>query len=287
VTGIGSLPFADPAEAIRFVAATTPEIPYWPQLPAGSRGSGMADQLIDAPGFQAFESAMDFGLFPRAIAVKGQVVGPVTLTSHTPRDAGAERALEEPARLAAAGAAWQIERLSRFGLPVILFVDEPSLGSLPAGELAAGGRCETAVASVLSVIRKGGALAGLHCCAPLPPSFVRRVDPDIYSFDASDGAPAFFDSSDGQAFVASGGLLALGLVRTSGAPDARSPETIVNVWRLAAGPFSSLVEVARQSFVTPACGLGTLAPPLATEIFERARRISERLSEIAAQSRSR
>lgn len=245
----------------------------------------MADQLTDAPGFLAFESAMEAGLFPRAAAVKGQVAGPVTLASHTPRHAGSEPALAEMARRSAAGASWQIERLTRFGHPVLLFLDEPSLGSLPPAELAAGGRCERAVASVLAEIRKAGALAGLHCCAPLPPAFVRRVDPDIYSLDASDGAPGFFDSADGCAFLESGGLLSLGLVRTSGAPDARSPETIVNVWRLAAGPFASLVAVARQSFVTPACGLGALEARLAPEVFERARRISDQLREIAAQSR--
>jgi len=122
VTGIGSLPFRDPATAVAFVAQTCPYVPFWPELPQRSptersieqvcgplrdllepRTSGpgydilpgqvpaVLDRLIHAPahldpdcsaGFFAFTAALAAGQFPHAVVVKGQLVGPLTLGWH-------------------------------------------------------------------------------------------------------------------------------------------------------------------------------------------------------------
>ena len=104
-TGIGSLPHRDPAAALAFVAETTPELPYWPQLPNRHPFEGMVaqtlgplrglegDQLAVAVADPALEPTLDEGRaaawepflrdfptrFPRARAVKGQLTGPLTL----------------------------------------------------------------------------------------------------------------------------------------------------------------------------------------------------------------
>src|SRR5580700_5822867 len=118
VTGIGSLPLTFVAAAIRSIAEFSPEIPFWPQLPRLSDREGAIDQglgilgdLIEtrgegygyqvragqidsvletlhrssgeltpanAAGFGAFEEAVPAGLFTSAIAVKGQIEGPIT-----------------------------------------------------------------------------------------------------------------------------------------------------------------------------------------------------------------
>ena len=119
VTGIGSLPLTSATSAIRSVAEFSPEVPFWPQMPQLSEresivGQGLAivEDLIEprnegygyqvkegrldsvlemlhrsggeltsvnAAGFGAFEEALSSGLFQSAIAVKGQIEGPITL----------------------------------------------------------------------------------------------------------------------------------------------------------------------------------------------------------------
>jgi hypothetical protein len=121
VTGIGSLPLTPITEAIRSVAEFSPEVPFWPQLPQLSeresivgQGLGIVQDLIEAreegygyqvkegqldsvleilhrstgeltsanaAGFGAFEEALSAGLFSSALAVKGQIEGPITLSA--------------------------------------------------------------------------------------------------------------------------------------------------------------------------------------------------------------
>jgi hypothetical protein len=121
VTGIGSLPLTSAEAAIRSVAESSPEVPFWPQLPCLSRreaaigqGLGILGDLIEArnegygyqvkegridsvldilhrsngeltaahaAGFGAFGEALASGRFPAARAVKGQIEGPITLSA--------------------------------------------------------------------------------------------------------------------------------------------------------------------------------------------------------------
>jgi len=118
VTGVGSLPFVDPARAIEFVARYAPEVPFWPQLRRLSSRESAIPQLLgpafkqvvtvrgeyafhvppdrldrfasslaredaklepgNAAGFYAFADAFSRGAFPHARAAKGQCMGPVT-----------------------------------------------------------------------------------------------------------------------------------------------------------------------------------------------------------------
>ena len=122
VTGIGSLPLTSVAAAIRSVAELSPEIPFWPQLPQLSEReravgqclgilgdliepraegygyqvrAGRIDSAVEllhrsageltranAAGFGAFEEALSSGLFTSAMAVKGQIEGPITLSAY-------------------------------------------------------------------------------------------------------------------------------------------------------------------------------------------------------------
>jgi hypothetical protein len=51
VTGIGSLPFTDPAEACKLIFQHMPDAPHWPQLPRVSPLEGMIEQFLEgAPG---------------------------------------------------------------------------------------------------------------------------------------------------------------------------------------------------------------------------------------------
>ncbi len=171
VTGIGSLPLTSIASAVRSVAEFSPEIPFWPQLPQLSeqesivgQGLGIVENLIEprnegygyqvkegqldsvlegfhrssgeltlanAAGFGAFEEALSSGLFTSAVAVKGQIEGPITLSAYLFHNG--RPFLADPVLFAAIAfhvsqiIAWQIDRLKSVGLPVLMFVDEPAL----------------------------------------------------------------------------------------------------------------------------------------------------------------
>jgi hypothetical protein len=122
VTGIGSLPLISATAALEAVAEFSPEIPFWPQLPQLSEresiiGQGLGivaehieprregygyqikeghiDSVLDilhrstgdltpesAAGFAAFEQALSLSAFDSAVAVKGQIEGPITLAAY-------------------------------------------------------------------------------------------------------------------------------------------------------------------------------------------------------------
>src|SRR3984893_11707252 len=238
VTGIGSLPLTSVTSAIQSIAEFSPEIPFWPQLPRLSeretvigQGLGAVADLIEsrnegygyqvregkidsllenlhrsngeltptnAAGFGAFEEALSSGLFKTAVAVKGQIEGPITLSAylfHRGRPF-----LSDPALFAAIAfhvsqiICWQTDRLKSAGLPVLLFVDEPALCLEPSDAKAAVSEEQrlNALAVTLDDARARGAIAGLHCCAARPFERMCRVRPDILSFDAHEGLELFF-----------------------------------------------------------------------------------------------
>ena len=171
VTGIGSLPFTSVPTAIQAIVDCSPEIPFWPQMPRLSDRESIIGQGLDAlsdlielrsegygykvkagkidhvvealhrgggelttanaAGFGAFRDALSSGSFGSAIAAKGQIEGPITLSSYLFHD---DRPfISDPALFAAVAfhvsqiICWQVDRLKPAGLPVLLFVDEPAL----------------------------------------------------------------------------------------------------------------------------------------------------------------
>ena len=206
--------------AIQSVAEFSPEIPFWPQLPQLSEresviGQGLAiladlvqpreegygyevkqgriDSVLDllhrssgeltsanAAGFGAFEEALSSGLFKSAIAVKGQIEGPITLSAYLFYQG---RPFLSDASLFAAVAfhvsqiiCWQIDRLKSAGLPVLLFVDEPALClEAPAANAVPEEQRLSALSVALDDARIRGAFAGLHCCAARSRIFFRST----------------------------------------------------------------------------------------------------------------
>jgi hypothetical protein len=326
VTGVGSLPFADPREAVRFVADHSPVLPFWPQLPRRHPSEGIIPQGLgrlsaflepaakpfcrkvradsvssfasalkdddaslmpeSAAGFFEFENAIRAGSFPNALAFKAQSEGPATLAhcvfvDETPlaRQPGW---LGHVTTFVARQAVWQVNRLQQFGKPVIFVLDEPAI-SIALSCAAADGAAEivAAVASVLGAVRKAGACAGLHCCAPLPIELMRALDLDLVSFDAHlplDGAN-WLDLAG--SVIARSGHLAFGLVPTGLAPMPGTEELFALWLRLAASA-GDLTTVAERTIVTATCGLGLATPERAGAAFEACRKLGDRIQQSAA-----
>jgi hypothetical protein len=325
VTGIGSLPLTSVPLAINMVAEFSPEIPFWPQLPqlsaeesAIGQGLGCLAGLIEprndgygyevknnridsvvealhqstgelsaanAAGFRAFEAGLSSGKFESAVAVKGQIEGPITLSAYVFHQG--RPFLSDPALFAAIAfhvsqmICWQIERLKSAGLPVLLFVDEPAL-CLEAPETAVTEEQRlSALAVALQDARAHGAYAGLHCCAARPFERMCRAKPDILSFDAHEGLNLFFSDWRALDFVNQGGIVAYGVVPTQPGLNAADSAGIFIRWLKAASAAGDPQKFAQQAMITATCGLGLLDAASIVESFGVAHSISKLIRNLA------
>lgn len=326
VTGIGSLPFASITPAIQSVAELSPEVPFWPQLPqlsqcegAIGQGLGLLRDLIEprntgygyqvkegridsvlamlhrssgqltaanAVGFSAFEEALTQGLFPSAIALKGQIEGPITLAAylfHKDRPF-----LSDPVLFAAIAfhvsqiICWQIDRLQPFGLPVLLFLDEPALCLEASGTTAVSEEQRlNALAVTLDGARHRGAFAGLHCCAARPFERMCRAKPDIISFDAHEGLELFFAEPHALEFVRNGGAVAYGMAPTWQSLDTLDPVTLFTRWLKAASLAGDPQELAQRAMITATCGLGLLTASSVADSFRVTSGVSKLIRALA------
>jgi hypothetical protein len=325
VTGIGSLPLTSISSAIRSVAEFSPEVPFWPQLPQLSeresivgQGLGVVEELIEprnegygyqvkegrldsvleilhrssgelapanAAGFGAFEEALSSGLFSSAVAVKGQIEGPITLSAYLFHQG--RPFLSDPALFAAIAfhvsqiIAWQIDRLKSAGLPVLLFVDEPALCLEPVPNAVPEKHRLKALAATLSDARRRGAYAGLHCCAARPFERMCRVNPDIISFDAHEGLDSFFADWRALDFVQQGGTVAYGIVPTRPGLNAVDSASIFIRWLKAASLAGDPQKFAQHAMITATCGLGLLDTSSVAESFSVAHSISKLIRSLA------
>jgi hypothetical protein len=313
------------AEAIRAVATRSPQIPFWPQLPrlseheaAIGQGLGILGDLIEprtegygyrikegkidsvvevlhrsrgeltpanAAGFGEFEDALSSGLFRDAMAVKGQIEGPITLSAYLFHKG--RSVLADPALFAAVAfhvsqiICWQIDRLKSAGVPVLMFVDEPALClEVPAMAVSEDRRL-SALAATLDGARTRGAIAGLHCCASRPFARMCRANPDILSFDAHEGLELFFADGDARNFVKRGGAVAYGLIPTWKSLDGVDPAAIFSRWLKAVTLAGDPQELARRAMITATCGLGLLDPSSIAPSFSAAHAVGRLVHALA------
>lgn len=225
------------------------------------------------------------------LAVKGQITGPITFCTGVKDQAGRaifynEQVRDAAVKLLALKAAWQTQVLGAHGCPVIVFVDEPALAGYGSSELISISREETvaALAEVVAAVRTQGGLAGIHVCANTDWSLVIESGVDIVNFDAY----AYFDKfllypDEIKAFVAGGGLLALGVVPTLRPEeiDAETVDSLFTGWQTRMAQLAALgldpERLYRQSLVTPACGTGSLDRAHALRVLELTRDLSQKV----------
>jgi len=260
------------------------------QLDNVRRRLARADATLNtatAAGFHTFERACHDGLFPQARLLKGQLSGPLTLARclyTAAGDAGqpfihSAALMDELTAYLCRLAVWQVERLARFGKPVLLMVDEPTL----AVEANAS-TTPVYLQRILGAIRQAGAASGIHCCALGATKTVFAAAPDLISFDAYHELELVFTAPALPAFLNRGGTLALGLVPTLLDLSTFSPEAMLARWLAAAiGLGVDPHQLLRRSLITATCGLGLLTPEVAQANFVQAHRLSQlfQLQEVA------
>lgn len=228
---------------------------------------------------------------PPPLAVKGQIIGPVSFgTSLCDRNGKAifydPQLRDAFVQLLALRARWQVRRLSAVCRPVLLFIDDPAITGFGSSMYIGLNRediCQSLGAMVDAVHREGG-LAGVHICANADWTLVLDSAADVLSFDAY----AFFDQfviyRDAiRRFVERGGLIAWGLVPTL-SPEDLQRETVGSLlaqWESKSAQVASLgidpEQLLAQSLITPACGMGTLSVDLAMKALRLTRELSTRI----------
>lgn len=239
----------------------------------GARDSGAAGD--GDPGLLPPERAATLWLLPeyrsqlrRAVAIKGQVTGPVSMGLSVLGPEG-RPALYEPQVMEAITALlylkvrWQEEFLRHLHPCTLVFLDEPYLGTLGSGFYAYE---PSQVRGWLGQVLAGArGWTGIHCCANTDWELLLGVGVDVISFDAYSYFEnlAIYADEIGK-YLDRGGILAWGIVPASGAHlRQESPATLVERWLDYAGQLQAkgvaFRQLLEQSLVTPSCGLGSLS----------------------------
>ncbi|MGM0786386.1 MAG: hypothetical protein ACQETG_01600 [Thermodesulfobacteriota bacterium] len=250
--------------------------------------SRFALQKEEAPGFFTFMHELDNGTCSPA-AVKGQVTGPFTFGTGLVDEQGRavfynEQLRDAAVKLIAMKARWQVRQLKKYGLPVIMFLDEPALAGFGSSAFISVSRqdIDQCFAEVIEAVHQEGGLAGIHVCANAEWSVILESGADIVSFDAYSYFDKFMLYADQvRMFLNNSGLLAWGIVPTGDkeAIENQSPESLHELWEKEASQVEALgvsrEMIVSQSIVTPSCGTGSLSLEHAMKVIDMNRRLSE------------
>ena len=315
-TGIGHLPHYDPSDAVEFVLRHSPKLPSAPSLPARSRRGGMIAQAAtgvagvsvdddgalhidhaaldpEAPvadlrfrgeafvGLQAFLTAVA----DRTGPLKVSTTGPITLGLAL-HEAGieADLAFRIAGRVvrerSAALVDHVLERVPQ--AQVVIFVDEPGMGSLnERGFPIAPSDGVDLVSGALAVV-EARAITGLHCCTTADYRLLLSVGPRILSVPVRSeiGGHAGLVAD----FLDRGGWMAWGAVPTDGPVGT----TIDRLWRRLLVLGRRLVDdgvdphlLVSNAIITPTCGLAQHGVTQAELVMELTTSLADRLQQQA------
>lgn len=215
-------------------------------------------------------------------ALKGQVTGPFTLLAGLKDQDGRallfdERFQDILPKLIAFKAKWQIGFLKEFGVPVIVFLDEPGLAGFGSSAfITVSAELVTRIfTEVTAAIHSAGALAGIHVCANTDWLLAFGSGFDIINFDSY----GYFDKfalyeKELAEFIGRGGNIAWGVVPTldSDSIASETPESLFARWNAQARRLVSekipAGRIRSQSLFTPSCGCGSLPEPAAEKVLD-------------------
>ncbi len=247
-----------------------------------------------APGFFEFTKTLE-ALEKPPKAIKGQITGPFTFgTGIVDQDGRAifydEQLRDAAIKTIALKARWQVKQLKKYGVPVIVFLDEPGLTGFGSSAFISVSRqdVEACLEEVIAAVHEEGALAGVHVCGNAEWSVILDSSADIVSFDAY----SFFDKfilypDQIKRFIEKGGLIAWGIVPTGDieSVEKESVESLALLWEKEVLQLEAIgIERSRviaQSLITPSCGTGSLPLDIAKKVIRMNRELSEKIRKLS------
>lgn len=244
---------------------------------------------VYASGLHEFLAVPDL---PDAVIVKGQITGPITLgmtlVDQDRRCAYYDSRLREMlVKSLSMKAKWQIRQLSRHGLPVMIFMDEPTMRYFGSSDFVGFSREDVIqdMNEVIQTIHDEGAIAGIHCCGNTDWSLILATEVDILSHDSYEFFHKLILFADElKKFVERDGVIALGIVPTLQA-DKLHTETADSLSVRLKGYIEELDKrgipadrMLRQALITPSCGMRGLSAEMALYALELIRDLSRRFA---------
>ncbi len=222
------------------------------------------------------------------VAIKGQVIGPVSLALQvTDQDLRPllydEIVFDAVSKYLRLVAQAQERLLRRVSSTTIIFFDEPYLNAFGSALFSVS---REQIATGLEEVFGGVAgLKGVHCCGNTDWSVVLSTSLDVLSFDAYHYAETLaLYPEDVKAFLERGGILAWGIVPAEEQLLAKENasslfERLMEGVQLLIGKGVPRDILVVQSLVTPSCGLGSVS-------VSAAERALELLAQVSAEARS-
>ena len=237
-----------------------------------------------AAGFSEFVARLPKQIaMGRTIMLKGQVTGPITLGTNMLDQNGRcsyydDQLRDVVVKTIVLKALWQVTRLSEFGLPVMIFLDEPSLLGFGKQTFITISREDVIkdINEVVAAVHSRGGIAGIHCEENTDWSLLMETDLDILDFDAYDHMQGItLYPTELRKFFDRGGCLGWGIVPTLDR-EAAASETISSlINRFEKGVESLAIkgfdrdQLLQRALITPSCGAGgVLTVPLAERILD-------------------
>lgn len=233
----------------------------------------------------------------KALMVKGQMSGPITLGLYIKDEKGRccrarETARDMVVKSLTLHAKWQTQKLRELGLPVLVSVDEPGLFVLknPPRDTVSAGEDEDKkldrkdiladLNCVLDGISAAGGIPAVHVCADTDWSLIFASHTRVVSFDASHDMPGMLKAAaELERFLAAGGIMMWGIVPTDAAAFTKETVDLRRdlAQRMAALAAKGVDEarLQRQCMLSPACGTGSLGMELAERIYFLLRQLNE------------
>ncbi len=228
-----------------------------------------AFQPDEATGFYAFLQESERLQKSNILAVKGQLIGPLSWGLLVKDDEGkplvvSREAMKLLVQYVLLHARWQLEKLSVLGKPVVLFLDEPFLSrnfepknyGIRWKDIREWHSC------VIEGLQEEGALVGLHCCGPGPWPWAFETTAEFFHFDASQYMDHLLEDAENlKKYLRKGGNIVWGIVPTGMVQGQfADPAELYNRWEdtveLLSKKGMEMGELTGRSFFSTACGLG-------------------------------
>jgi hypothetical protein len=293
---VGSYPHKNALSACRRILKTPNLLLHWPQLPKRSVKERWTEQtfsVLNAKNRDSFLKGYASGWTTmwRLLKLKrnspqkyfkSQIAGPITLFGKK-KDNAHQKKLMEYTSLWLAHAYWQIDEIKKAGYKPLLVLDEPLLPSSmgPLGSASAKKTLQF-LRSMVSRLRRRGALIGIHCCNRVSPELLINSGADLIHFDAFDFPTQVTASRKKiQDFLLDGGLIAWGIIPIEGELDEhekiKMEKSLIGLLSQIETRGLSLRKILAQSFIAPTCGTSSLSPSESDEILAFAVELSRQL----------
>lgn len=240
-----------------------------------------------AAGFYTFLNNLEKKGTGDALFLKGQVVGPLTAGIQTLDEEDNSSFFDDQLRdliikTLELHLTWQIRELKKYGLPVIIFIDEGMMHAYGHRQFLSlkGHWITDAFADLISTIKREGAIPGIHACSMadwsiLIPSQPLIINLDVYNYFTS----LLTVSDDLNEFLQKGGFIAWGIVPVC---EACFTDTVSSLKERLNRYVKSLCKkgieeklVQKQMIITPTCGTGLYPPEQAQRVYELTAELSE------------